>query len=102
MSPQSRRSIFFGVIAARQQQAYQPIVKDAPPGVFADVRRLVVVAAVLAAAIVVNVIGQTHHGSVLDRMPAIGLAVWAVLLLCAPLVAPDWRVLPRRCAAASS
>jgi Na+/H+ antiporter NhaD/arsenite permease-like protein len=86
--------VFFGVIAARQQQAYQPIVKDAPAGVFADVRRLVVVATVLAAAIVVNVIGQTHHGSILDRMPAIGLAVWAVLLLWAPLVAPDWRVLP--------
>jgi Na+/H+ antiporter NhaD/arsenite permease-like protein len=86
--------VFFGVIAARQQQAYQPIVKDAPAGVFADVRRLVVVATVLAAAIVVNVIAQTHHGSILDRMPAIGLAVWAVLLLWAPLVAPDWRVLP--------
>ena len=86
--------LFFGVIAARQQHAYQPIVKDAPPGVFADVRRLAVVAAVLAAAIVVNVIGQTHHGSILDRMPAIGLAVWVVLVLCAPLVPPDWRVLP--------
>jgi Na+/H+ antiporter NhaD/arsenite permease-like protein len=89
-SPSARLS----ASAARQQHAYQPIVKDAPPGVFADVRRLAVVAAVLAAAIVVNVVGQTNQGTILDRMPAIGLAVWAVLLLWAPLVAPDWRVLP--------
>jgi Na+/H+ antiporter NhaD/arsenite permease-like protein len=86
--------LFFGIIAARQQHAYQPIVKDAPAGVRPDLRHLVVVAAVLIAAIAANVLGQASHGSVLDRVPAIGLAVWLTLLLCAPAVPTDWRVLP--------
>ena len=86
--------LFFGVVAARQQHALQPIMKDAPAGVRADLGRIAVVVAILAAAIVVNVIAQFSHGSVLDNMPAIGLAVWLTLLACAPLVAPDWRVLP--------
>jgi hypothetical protein len=86
--------LFFGVLAARQQHAYQPITKDAPAGVSADLGRILVVAAVLAAAIVANVVGQLHHGSVLDQIPAIGIAVWLALLLAAPFVSPDWRVLP--------
>jgi len=86
--------VFFGVFAARQQHALQPIMKDAPAGVRADHGRIAVVVAVLAAAIVVNVFAQLNRGSVLDRLPAIGLGVWAALLVCAPLVPPDWRVLP--------
>jgi hypothetical protein len=86
--------LFFGTMAARQQHAYQPITKDAPPGVVADLRRIAVVAGVLIAAIVANVIGQLNHGGLLDRIPAIGLAVWLALLVAAPLVPPDWRVLP--------
>ena len=86
--------LFLGVVAARQQHAFQPITKDAPAGVRVDVRRLVVVAAVLLAAIVANVISQFDHGGPLEHVPAIGIAVWLVLLLAAPLVPPDWRVLP--------
>ncbi|HEX4235700.1 MAG TPA: citrate transporter [Caldimonas sp.] len=86
--------VFFGVVASRQQHAYQPITKDAPPGVSADLRRLFVVAVVLAAAILANVVGQLNHGSVLDHVPAIGIAVWLALLLAAPRVPPDWSVLP--------
>ena len=86
--------VFFGILAARQQHALQPIMKDVPVGVRADRGRIAVVFAVLAAAIVVNVIAQLHHGSLLDRLPAIGLGVWLALLVCAPLVAPDWQVLP--------
>jgi len=85
---------FFGIVAARQQHALQPIMKDAPAGVRADRGRIAVVAAVLVTAIVVNVYAQLHHGSVLDRLPAIGLGVWIALLVCAPLVPPDWAVLP--------
>jgi Na+/H+ antiporter NhaD/arsenite permease-like protein len=86
--------LFFGVVAARQQHAFQPITKDAPPGVRADLGRIAVVAGVLAAAIVANVIGQLNHGGWFDRLPAIGLAVWLALLLAAPTVPPDWSVLP--------
>ena len=86
--------LFFGVVAARQQHAYQPITKDAPAGVRVDLGRLAVVALVLAAAIAANVAGQFDKGGWLDHIPAIGLAVWLALLLAAPLVPPDWRVLP--------
>ncbi|HEY2188067.1 MAG TPA: citrate transporter [Caldimonas sp.] len=86
--------LFFGVIASRQQHAYQPITKDAPAGASADLGHIFVVAVVLAAAIVANVVGQFHHGSFLDQIPAIGIAVWLALLLAAPFVRPDWRVLP--------
>ena len=84
----------FGVVAARQQQAFQPILKDAPGGITIDKARLGVVAAVLAAAIAANVLGQFAQGAWLSGLPAIGLAVWAALLVFAPSVRPDWSVLP--------
>jgi len=86
--------LFFGVIAARQQHAFQPIMKDSPAGITVDKARLGVVAAVLAAAIAANVLGQTKGGAWLNQLPAIGLAVWAALLLFAPAARPDWSVLP--------
>jgi Na+/H+ antiporter NhaD/arsenite permease-like protein len=86
--------LFFGVVAARQQHAFQPIMKDTPAGITVDKARLGVVAAVLAAAIAANVLGQLKEGAWVGHLPAIGLAVWAVLLLFAPSVRPDWSVLP--------
>ena len=86
--------LFFGVVAARQQHAFQPILKDAAAGITVDKARLGVVAAVLAAAIAANVAGQYAQGAWLASLPAIGLAVWAALLVFAPLVRPDWSVLP--------
>jgi Na+/H+ antiporter NhaD/arsenite permease-like protein len=86
--------VFFGIFAARQQQAYQPILNDAPAGVTVDKRRIAVVAAVLVAAIAANVSAQVSQGAWLNGLPAIGLAVWAALLLFAPSVPPDWQVLP--------
>jgi hypothetical protein len=49
---------------------------------------------VLVAAIAANVFAQLEQGAWLNRVPAIGLAVWATLLLLAPSVRPDWSVLP--------
>jgi Na+/H+ antiporter NhaD/arsenite permease-like protein len=86
--------LFFGVVAARQQHAFQPIMKDSPAGVTLDKGRLGVVLAVLAAAIAANVLGQSKEGAWLGQLPSIGLAVWAALLLFAPSVRPDWSVLP--------
>jgi Na+/H+ antiporter NhaD/arsenite permease-like protein len=86
--------LFFGVVAARQQHAFQPILKDAPAGITVDKGRLGVVAAVLLAAIAANVLAQFEQGAWLNQLPAIGLAVWATLLLFAPSVRPDWSVLP--------
>ena len=86
--------LFFGIFAARQQHALQPIVKDAPAGVRVDPLRLGIVAVILAAAIGANLWGNLGHANWVGRLPAIGLAVWVALVVCAPLARPDWSVVP--------
>ena len=54
--------LFFGTVAARQQHALQPIVKDAPAGVRVDPARVGIVAVILAAAIASNLWGNLGHG----------------------------------------
>ena len=83
-----------GVFAARQQHAYSPIIKDAPPGVKVDWARVGIVALILAAAILANVICNLAYPALLDRFPVIGAAVWAAILLTAPLRRPEWKLLP--------
>ena len=56
--------------------------------------RVYIVAAILIAAISANVIANVQFPAVLDQVPVIGLAVWAVLLTTAPLRRPDWEVMP--------
>ena len=84
----------FGGVAARQQQAYSPIVRDAPPGLRIDWARLAIVALILVAAISTSVTLNLAYPAVLDHVPAIGLAVWVALLALAPLRRPDWSLLP--------
>ena len=86
--------LFFGVIAARQQQVFQPITKDAPEGVTVEWARLFIVAFILVAAVAANVYFNLAHPEVLDRFPVIGAAVWVAVLLTAPLRKPDWSLLP--------
>jgi len=83
----------FGVIAARQQQAYSPIVKDAPRGERVDWVRVGIVAFILVVAIVANVTANLKYPEVLDRFPVIGAAVWVAILVSAPLRKPDWQLL---------
>lgn len=59
----------FGVVAARQQHAFEPITRDAPAGARVDWGRLAIVAAILAGTIATNVL--------LD-FPAVGL--WLALV----------------------
>ena len=86
--------LFFGVVAARQQHAYQPIVKDAPADTRIDVWRLVIVAVILLSAIGANVYFNLRHPEVLNDAPVIGLAVWIAILLTGWIRQPDWSLLP--------
>jgi Na+/H+ antiporter NhaD/arsenite permease-like protein len=86
--------LFFGVIAARQQHAHQPIVKDAPHGVKIDGARLAIVAAILLSAIGANVYFNLRHPEVLDHVPVIGLAVVLATIVTAPWRAPDLSLIP--------
>jgi Na+/H+ antiporter NhaD/arsenite permease-like protein len=86
--------LFFGVIAARQQHAYQPIVRDAPHGVRVDGARLAIVAVILLSAIGANVYFNLRQPEVLDHVPVIGMAVVLALIVTSPWRAPDWGLIP--------
>jgi len=83
----------FGVIAARQQQAYSPILKHTPRGTRIDWARVGIVATILIAAVVANVTANLKYPEMLDRFPVIGVAVWAAILVTAPVRAPQWSLL---------
>ena len=51
-------------------------------------------AAILIVAILSNVIANVKFPALLDAIPVIGLSVWAVILVTAPLRQPDWKVMP--------
>jgi Na+/H+ antiporter NhaD/arsenite permease-like protein len=84
----------FGIPAALQQQRFSPIQKDPSRGLHIQWARALIVAAILIAAILSNVIANLKFPELLDRIPVIGLAVWAVILATAPLRRPDWGVMP--------
>jgi Na+/H+ antiporter NhaD/arsenite permease-like protein len=86
--------LIFGVIAARQQHALQPIQKDAEAGARVDWWSLAVVAFILAAAIAVNVSVNLFWSSIADAFPFIGVAVWTAIFIGGHVRRPDWRLVP--------
>jgi hypothetical protein len=86
--------LVFGIPAALQQQRYSPITKHAKHGIHVDWVCVGVVAAILAAAIVTNVIVNLKFAAISDRFPFIGAAVWVAILLAALVRRPDWSLLP--------
>jgi Na+/H+ antiporter NhaD/arsenite permease-like protein len=86
--------LFFSVIAARQQHAYQPITRDAPQGVKIDGARLAIVAIILLSAIGANVYFNLRQPQVLDHVPVIGVAVLLAIIVTSAVRTPDWRLIP--------
>lgn len=86
--------MIFGVIAARQQHAYQPILKDAPTGARIEWARIGIVAIILLSAVGANVYYNLKNPAVLDHFPVIGVAVWAAILVTTPWRASTWSLLP--------
>jgi Na+/H+ antiporter NhaD/arsenite permease-like protein len=86
--------LIFAVPAAIQQQRYSPIRKNAPSGLKVDAARVFIVAAILIAALLANVTANLKFPALLEILPVLGLAVWAVILLTAGLRSPDWSVMP--------
>jgi len=84
----------FGIPAALQQHRYAPIVKQPPRELQIEWVRLGIVVAILLVAIGANVVANLKFPDLLDAIPVIGLSVWAVILLAAPLRQPDWAVMP--------
>ena len=86
--------LVFGVSAARRQQRFAPIIKDAASSVRIDWIRVVVVAWVLASAVAVNVLVNLRFPEIAGRFPFIGATVAVTLLLTIGIRQPDWRALP--------
>jgi Na+/H+ antiporter NhaD/arsenite permease-like protein len=86
--------LIFAVPAAMQQHRFSPILKNARRGLRIEWVRVAIVALILIAAILSNVIANLRFPALLDVIPVIGLAVWVVILLAAPLRQPDWKVMP--------
>ncbi len=84
-----------GVIAAKQQHAYQPILKDPAKGVTIDWARVAIVAIILCSAIAANVWANFNAPDLLAQLPVIGLAVAAALVATAPWRRPDLGILPQ-------
>ncbi len=74
---------FFGLIAAWQQHQVQPIRSDTPANIALNWERLAAVGLILVGTIATNIL--------LD-FPAAG--VWIAILLCAPFMKTDWKVVP--------
>ena len=81
-----------GLAAARQQHAYSPITKEIRRRPRIDWVRVGIVVTMLVAAIAAMVTVTRFPGSA-ERVPAIGIAVWTVVLLSMRLRRPDWELL---------
>jgi Na+/H+ antiporter NhaD/arsenite permease-like protein len=86
--------LIFAVPASMQQHRFSPIVKKPPTGLQIDGTRVFIVAAILIAALLANVTANLKFPALLDTLPVLGLAVWAVILVTAVVRRPDWSVMP--------
>jgi Na+/H+ antiporter NhaD/arsenite permease-like protein len=86
--------LIFGVIAAKQQQAYAPIQKSAGAQVSIDWAYVLIVVLILVGAMATNIVVNTHYPELSDAFPFLGVAVWVVVLALAPLRKPEWSLLP--------
>ncbi len=84
----------FGVAAARQQHAYQPIQKDDTAGATVEFGRLGVVLVILLAAIGANVWFNLKSPATLEAFPVMGTAVVLAVVVTAALRTPHWGLLP--------
>jgi len=86
--------LVFAFPAARQQQKFAPIAREAIPDSRIDVSRVIVVALILGGAIAANVYANTLPPEQSNAFPFIGASVVGLLLLLAPWRRPDWMVVP--------
>jgi len=86
--------LIFGIPAAMQQQRYSALTREVPPGTRVDWARVGIVAFILLAAIVTNVVVNRAFKGVADQFPFLGVAVWIALLVTAPLRRLEWSLLP--------
>jgi Na+/H+ antiporter NhaD/arsenite permease-like protein len=87
--------VVFGLPAARQQTRHARMVREVSDPTTVDWTRVRIVAAILSAAIAVNVAVNTHAPEAAGVFPVLGTTVWLALLATSGLRRPDWRVVPQ-------
>ena len=80
--------------ASRQQHAFSAITAEAPAGLRLDTPRLAIVAAILVLVVLTNLLMNLYFRQHVDAFPFLAVALWAGILLTAPLRRPDWAELP--------
>ena len=85
--------IVSGLVAAFQQHRYSPIMATTHHKPTIDWVRVGIVVAMLVAAIAANVVINIRYPALADAFPFIGVAVWVVIVLSAPVRRPDWELL---------
>lgn len=83
-----------GIPAAIQQQRYSPILKHAHAHTHIDWGRLGIVALMLVAAMLTNILVNTHFPERSGDFPWLGAAVWVAVLLTVKVRRHDWEMLP--------
>ena len=86
--------VIVGVVAAKQQHAYSPIVKDSETTDRVDWVRLAIVFWILVVAIMANVMINLKFAALGERIPVLGLAVWVAILVALPVRKPAWSHVP--------
>jgi Na+/H+ antiporter NhaD/arsenite permease-like protein len=81
----------FGVAAALQQHAFQPIAAKAGGSHPLRWRRIAIVVIILTAAVGANVLANGL--GVGEQFPWLGMAVCVAILITSPLAAPDWSLI---------
>ncbi len=83
-----------GYFAAKQQDAYSPILKDASKHAKVDWGRIFIVMTMLLFAVVTNIMMNVKYPEMADHFPFIGVAVWLAIVLTIPVRRHDWELLP--------
>lgn len=83
-----------GYFAAKQQEAYQPIIRSSDSKRDVDWGRIFIVFFILITAVVTNVVVNIKFSDLSDYFPFIGVSVWIALFILIPLRKPDWSIIP--------
>lgn len=83
-----------GVVAARQQHAYSPILKNTHAHTSIDWTRIMIVTIMLVTALVTNFCINLYAPAQADLFPWIGVALWGAIVLTSSVRRHDWELLP--------
>ncbi len=83
-----------GYFAAKQQEAYQSIIRGSDSKRDVDWGRIFIVFFILITVVVTNVVVNIKFSDLSDYFPFIGVSVWIALFILIPLRKPDWSIIP--------